>query len=52
MTVWTLADPRWSLTDSNPWDDEMYWWAITNPDGTIRPAFDRLTRARKAGELP
>lgn len=52
MSVWTLADPKWSLTDANVWDDEMYWWAITNPDGTNRPAFDHLARARKAGELP
>jgi polysaccharide biosynthesis protein PslG len=52
MALWTLADPRWSLTDANIWDDEMYWWAITNPDGSNRPAFERLVRARKSGELP
>jgi hypothetical protein len=52
MSLWTLADPDWSLTDANVWDDEMYWWAITNPDGTNRPAFERLVRARKGGELP
>jgi hypothetical protein len=52
MTLWTLADPEWSLHDENVWDDEMYWWAITNPDGTTRPAFERLVRARKTGELP
>jgi hypothetical protein len=52
MSVWTLADPKWSLTDSNIWDDEMYWWAITAPDGSNRPAFERLVQARKSGELP
>jgi hypothetical protein len=52
MSLWTLADPDWSLSDDNVWDDEMYWWAITNPDGTNRPAFERLVRARKGGELP
>jgi hypothetical protein len=52
MSLWTLADPDWSLEDHNVWDDEMYWWAITNPDGTNRPAFERLVQAREAGELP
>jgi hypothetical protein len=51
MTLWTLADPAWSLEDANVWDDEMYWWAITNSDGTNRPAYDRLLRARRTGEL-
>jgi polysaccharide biosynthesis protein PslG len=52
MSLWTLADPDWSLEDHNVWDDEMYWWAITNPDGTNRPAFERLLQARETGELP
>jgi hypothetical protein len=52
MSLWTLADPAWSLEDSNVWDDEQYFWAITNPDGSRRPAFSRLLRARKDRELP
>jgi hypothetical protein len=36
MTVWTFADPTWTP------DREEYWWAITNPDGTPRPAYTRL----------
>ncbi|MCC7105207.1 MAG: cellulase family glycosylhydrolase [Chloroflexi bacterium] len=46
MTVWTLADPEW--TQAN----EQYWWAITNPDGSTRPAYDRIAQARASGELP
>jgi hypothetical protein len=52
MALWTLADPAWSLEDANVWDDEQYFWAITNPDGSRRPAFNRLLRARKNRELP
>ena len=46
MTVWTLADPHWK-----PQDEQVYW-AITNPDGTTRPAYDRLLLASQRGELP
>jgi hypothetical protein len=46
MTVWTLSDPSWS-----PQDEQVYW-AITNPDGSTRPAYDRLLKAAKNGELP
>jgi hypothetical protein len=31
-----IADPDWTK------DDEQYWWAITNPDGTPRPAYEAL----------
>jgi hypothetical protein len=46
MTLWTIADPAWGP------NDEQVWWAITNPNGTTRPAYDRLLRARQSGELP
>jgi len=46
MTLWTVADPKWNM------DDEQVWWSVTNPDGTPRPAYNRLMQARAAGELP
>jgi hypothetical protein len=46
MTLWTVADPRWGQ------DDEQVWWSVTNPDGSTRPAYERLLQARTAGELP
>jgi len=46
MFVWNVASPGW--TENN----EEYWWAITNPDGTNRPAFDALADARATGYLP
>jgi polysaccharide biosynthesis protein PslG len=46
MTLWTVADPRW-----NP-DDEQVWWSVTNPDGSTRPAYERVVQARVTGELP
>jgi hypothetical protein len=36
MTVIYIPDPSW--TQSN----EQYWWSITNPDGTARPAYTAL----------
>ena len=45
MTLWTLADPWWDPAR------EQTSWAITKPDGTNRPAYDRVLRARKSGEL-
>jgi hypothetical protein len=36
MTVIYIPDPHWSQTD------EQYWWSITNPDGTPRPAYTAL----------
>jgi polysaccharide biosynthesis protein PslG len=46
MTLWTIADPSWGP------EDEQVWWSITNPDGSPRPAYDRLLRARNDGTLP
>jgi hypothetical protein len=45
MTLWTISDPSWTP------DREEYWWAITNPDGTLRPAYRALTTASQAGAL-
>jgi hypothetical protein len=36
MTVIYIPDPHWSQTD------EQYWWSITNPDGSPRPAYTAL----------
>jgi hypothetical protein len=36
MTVIYLANPDWTPAD------EQYWWAITEPDGTPRPAYSAL----------
>ena len=52
MAVWTMADPSWNLEDDLPWDDEEASWAITNPDGSHRPAYERILHAWKTGELP
>jgi hypothetical protein len=46
MALWTIAAPHWEA------NDEQVWWAVTNPDGTTRPAYDRLLNARARGELP
>jgi hypothetical protein len=43
MTLWTLPDPTWTA------DREEYWWAITNADGTARPAYTGLLHARRSG---
>ena len=43
MFIKNIADPAWTR------DVEQYWWSITNPDGTTRPAFDALQKARAAG---
>jgi len=36
-----MPDPGWTQ------DDEKYWWAILNPDGSARPAYQSLLQARK-----
>jgi len=36
MTVIYIPDPSWTQ------QQEQYWWAITNPDGTPRPAYTAL----------
>jgi hypothetical protein len=46
MAVWTLPDPTWTK------DNEEYWWAIANPDGTPRPAYLRIRDDRQNGVLP
>jgi hypothetical protein len=46
MCLWTMPDPGWTQ------DDEKYWWAILNPDGSARPAYTALLNARKNGTLP
>ncbi|HYY88240.1 MAG TPA: hypothetical protein VFA49_05550, partial [Chloroflexota bacterium] len=43
MTLWTLSDPTWTP------EREEYWWAVTNPDGTLRKAFEALKAARQSG---
>jgi polysaccharide biosynthesis protein PslG len=45
MTLWTLPDPSWTT------QREEYWWAITNADGTPRPAYIDLLQARRNGAL-
>lgn len=46
MVVWNMPAPDWGESR------EEYWWSITNPDGTTRPAYDRLLLARNNGQLP
>jgi hypothetical protein len=36
MTVIYIPDPAWTQ------QDEQYWWSITNPDGSARPAYTAL----------
>ena len=31
-----IPDPHWTQ------QDEQYWWSMTNPDGTPRPAYTAL----------
>jgi hypothetical protein len=46
MALWTVADPAWTP------NDEQIWWSVTNPDGSARPAYQRLLQARAANQLP
>jgi len=46
MAVWTLPDPSWTS------DNEEFWWAIANPDGTPRAAYLRILDDRHNGTLP
>ncbi|MBV9169792.1 MAG: hypothetical protein JOZ81_06890 [Chloroflexi bacterium] len=46
MSLWTLPDPTWTP------DREEYWWAITNTDGSPRPAYTKIRDARVSGLLP
>jgi hypothetical protein len=36
MSAIYIANPDWTE------QDEQYWWSITNPDGTVRPAYNAL----------
>jgi polysaccharide biosynthesis protein PslG len=45
MTLWNVAAPDWTTAR------EEYWWSITAPDGSNRPAYDALMRARRDGQL-
>ena len=46
MVVWNMPARDWRESR------EEYWWSITNPDGSTRPAYERLLDARRNGELP
>jgi len=46
MMVWTLPDPTWDQSR------EEYWWAIANPDGTPRTAYNLIKTDRLNGVLP
>jgi hypothetical protein len=46
MVLWNMPAPDWTETR------EEYWWSISNPDGSTRPAYDRLLIARSSGLLP
>ena len=46
MTLWGMPDPTWTP------DREEYWWMVTNPDGTDRPAIVDLIGAAQANLLP
>jgi hypothetical protein len=46
MFVWTFADPSWTE------DNEQYWWSITAPDGTPRPAYNAIAASRGMAEAP
>ncbi|MSQ23157.1 MAG: hypothetical protein EXR58_01185 [Chloroflexi bacterium] len=46
MILWNIADPTWNESV------ESYWWSVTNPNGTNRPAMNALIAARHSGLLP
>jgi hypothetical protein len=46
MALWNLSAPGWSR------NNEEYWWSISEPDGSPRPAYTRLLEARRSGLLP
>jgi hypothetical protein len=41
MTVLSIANPSWTEAD------EQYWWSMTNPNGSVRPAYEALKSAPK-----
>jgi polysaccharide biosynthesis protein PslG len=46
MCVWTLPDPSWDTSR------EEYWWAIADPDGAPREAYNLIRINRLNGLLP
>lgn len=46
MTLWGMPDPSWTP------DREEYWWMVSNPDGTDRPALNALISAAQLNTLP
>ena len=46
MTLWGMPDPNWTP------DREEYWWMVSNPNGTDRPALDALINAAQTNTLP
>lgn len=46
MVLWNMPAPYWTA------EREEFWWSVTNPDGTTRPAYDALLAARRNGYLP
>jgi beta propeller repeat protein len=46
MTLWTMPDPRWTP------QQEQYYWAILEPNGTERASYQRLVEAYRTGLLP
>lgn len=47
MNVIYVCDPAWTK------ENEQYYWSITNPDGTTRPAYEALRKMSKdAGPTP
>jgi polysaccharide biosynthesis protein PslG len=36
MSIIYIPDPNWTPSD------EQYYWSVTNPDGTARPAYNAL----------
>lgn len=46
MILWNIAAPDWNETR------EEFWWSVTNPNGSNRPAYDALIAARRSGLLP
>lgn len=46
MILWNIAAPDWNESR------EEYWWSVTNPNGSNRPAYNALINARRSGHLP
>ncbi len=46
MVAWNMADATWTPVN------EEYWWSITDPDGSPRPALLQFAQARASGLLP